>query len=576
MPILPTIQGPADLRGLNEVQLAQLAVEIRETIIRTVAHTGGHLGSSLGVVELTIALHRLLESPRDRIVWDTGHQAYPHKLLTGRLERVRHAPPARRRRRLPASLGIAARRVRRRPRRHRAVDRRGPRRGARPAPRPRADRGRRRRRGADERAVARGAQRHRPPPDADADRRQRQRDVDQPDGRRVLASTSRRSSCRGTWRQGKSAYDRDGRADPGRRRDRPRAQPARSAGSVVQFAQPGPAVRGPRDHLHRRRARVTTCTRCSRRWGARSTCPGPTIVHVRTQKGRGFRPAETDQVGLPRRGAAADRRWRPAPTRYNGEPERRCRPSRWPTTPRRPRGSSPRPPKHPNYTAVFAGRADRAGPAPTGGSSAITAGMPTGTGHGQVPGRVPGPVLRRRDRRAALGDARDRAGDGRHAPGRRALLDVPPAGLRPDRPRRLPERPAGADRRRPGRPGRRGRHEPPGDVHAAGPAPAAEPRHRLARRTSRSCARCCTPRSPRTTRSRCTTRATPGFGLAPVDAGAHPGRARRGPARGPRPAVRRLRADRRAGARGGRRARGARAGRSASSTPASPGRSTAS
>ena len=87
MPILPTIQDPADLRGLDEVQLAQLAVEIRDTIVRTVARTGGHLGSSLGVVELTIALHRLLESPRDRIVWDTGHQAYPHKLLTGRLER---------------------------------------------------------------------------------------------------------------------------------------------------------------------------------------------------------------------------------------------------------------------------------------------------------------------------------------------------------------------------------------------------------------------------------------------------------------------------------------------------------
>ena len=58
MPILPTIQGPADLRGLDEIQLAQLAVEIRDTIVRTVASTGGHLGSSLGVVELTIALHR--------------------------------------------------------------------------------------------------------------------------------------------------------------------------------------------------------------------------------------------------------------------------------------------------------------------------------------------------------------------------------------------------------------------------------------------------------------------------------------------------------------------------------------
>ena len=87
MPILDALQGPADLRGLTDAELEQLAAEIRETIIRTVAVTGGHLGSSLGVVELTIALHRLLESPRDRIVWDTGHQAYAHKLLTGRLDR---------------------------------------------------------------------------------------------------------------------------------------------------------------------------------------------------------------------------------------------------------------------------------------------------------------------------------------------------------------------------------------------------------------------------------------------------------------------------------------------------------
>jgi 1-deoxy-D-xylulose-5-phosphate synthase len=78
VPILPTLRGPADLRDLTELELQELAAEIRETIIATVATTGGHLGSSLGVVELTIALHRLLESPRDRIVWDTGHQAYPH------------------------------------------------------------------------------------------------------------------------------------------------------------------------------------------------------------------------------------------------------------------------------------------------------------------------------------------------------------------------------------------------------------------------------------------------------------------------------------------------------------------
>lgn len=87
MPILDRLQGPADLRGMSEQELDQLAGEIRETIIRTVASTGGHLGSSLGVVEVTLALHRILESPRDKVVWDTGHQAYAHKLLTGRLDR---------------------------------------------------------------------------------------------------------------------------------------------------------------------------------------------------------------------------------------------------------------------------------------------------------------------------------------------------------------------------------------------------------------------------------------------------------------------------------------------------------
>jgi 1-deoxy-D-xylulose-5-phosphate synthase len=86
-PILARLTGPSDLRSLSDAELASLAGEIREAIITTVAKTGGHLGSSLGVVEIAIALHRLLDSPRDRIVWDTGHQAYAHKLLTGRLGR---------------------------------------------------------------------------------------------------------------------------------------------------------------------------------------------------------------------------------------------------------------------------------------------------------------------------------------------------------------------------------------------------------------------------------------------------------------------------------------------------------
>jgi 1-deoxy-D-xylulose-5-phosphate synthase len=85
--VLASITKPRDLRRLDEPQLRQLCRELRSTIIETVASTGGHLGSSLGVVELTVALHRLLESPKDKIVWDTGHQAYAHKLLTGRLDR---------------------------------------------------------------------------------------------------------------------------------------------------------------------------------------------------------------------------------------------------------------------------------------------------------------------------------------------------------------------------------------------------------------------------------------------------------------------------------------------------------
>jgi 1-deoxy-D-xylulose-5-phosphate synthase len=85
--LLDTIREPAQLRALNGEQLELLAAELREKMIRTVQKTGGHLASSLGAVEIAIALHRVMDSPRDRIVWDTGHQAYAHKLLTGRWDR---------------------------------------------------------------------------------------------------------------------------------------------------------------------------------------------------------------------------------------------------------------------------------------------------------------------------------------------------------------------------------------------------------------------------------------------------------------------------------------------------------
>ena len=82
--ILQSIETPADVKGLDSAQLADLCKEIRAFIVDTVTTTGGHLGSNLGAVELTLALHRVFDSPRDVILWDTGHQAYVHKLLTGR------------------------------------------------------------------------------------------------------------------------------------------------------------------------------------------------------------------------------------------------------------------------------------------------------------------------------------------------------------------------------------------------------------------------------------------------------------------------------------------------------------
>lgn len=87
-PLLDRIDSPADLRVLNESELPQLAYELREFLLFTVGQTGGHFGAGLGVVELTIALHYLYETPSDRLVWDVGHQTYPHKILTGRRERM--------------------------------------------------------------------------------------------------------------------------------------------------------------------------------------------------------------------------------------------------------------------------------------------------------------------------------------------------------------------------------------------------------------------------------------------------------------------------------------------------------
>jgi 1-deoxy-D-xylulose-5-phosphate synthase len=388
-PILPTIEGPADLRGLDEVKLAQLAVEIRETIVRTVATTGGHLGSSLGVVELTIALHRLLESPRDRIVWDTGHQAYPHKLLTGRLDRFGTL------RQLDGVGGFP----RRSESEHDVFD--GGHAGTGLSIAEGLAEARDLRHGLERIAVVVG--------DAalmsglslealnDIGHRQSQMLIVVNDNEMSISPTvgafsqylSRIKLSR-TWRQGKGAYDRAVERIPvigGTVLELSR----RVRRSVVQFAQPGQLFEDlgityigpvPGHDLH---ALLETL-------GRALALPGPTIVHVRTQKGRGFRPAETDQVGF--HGAAlppfemspgADgyngthagpsvQATHAAPRAHAGMPAESMSDDAAP-----PRAAATGPARPPNFTAVFAAelielaRRDRR-------IVGITAGMPTGTG----------------------------------------------------------------------------------------------------------------------------------------------------------------------------------------------------
>src|SRR5437763_14369084 len=86
--LLNRIQGPQDLHALSDEELQALAQEVREHIIDTVGEIGGHFGANLGACEIAVAVHSLLDSPRDKVIWDVGHQAYPHKVLTGRREQL--------------------------------------------------------------------------------------------------------------------------------------------------------------------------------------------------------------------------------------------------------------------------------------------------------------------------------------------------------------------------------------------------------------------------------------------------------------------------------------------------------
>ena len=86
---LDNINFPSDVKKISQLKLKQLADEVRQEMIDAVSETGGHLGAGLGVVELTVALHYVFNTPNDKLIWDVGHQSYPHKILTGRKDKIR-------------------------------------------------------------------------------------------------------------------------------------------------------------------------------------------------------------------------------------------------------------------------------------------------------------------------------------------------------------------------------------------------------------------------------------------------------------------------------------------------------
>jgi 1-deoxy-D-xylulose-5-phosphate synthase len=389
VPILPSLQGPADLRGLDDAQLAELAAEIRAKIITTVATTGGHLGSSLGVVELAIALHRVLESPHDRIVWDTGHQAYPHKLLTGRYERFHTL-------RQVGGIGGFPRRSESP---HDVFD--GGHAGTGLSIAQGLAEARDLRHGLERIAVVVG--------DAalmsglslealnDIGHRGTQMLIVLNDNEMSISPTVGAFSkylsqikLSPAWQQGKTAYDSlIGRVPVVGGTALELSQRFRK--SIVNFAQPGQLFEDlgityigpvPGHDLH---ALTETLSRALE-------LREPVLVHVRTQKGRGYRPAEADQVGF--HGAALP----PMTDAHDPHPGGR------PGAPPKGRASMPAesisddaapatipldaPRQAPNYTAVFVSelleiaREDRR-------VVGITAGMPTGTGLNRLQAEFP-------------------------------------------------------------------------------------------------------------------------------------------------------------------------------------------
>ena len=358
--ILARLTGPSDLKGLSSNELTQLAEEIRTAIIATTAVTGGHLGPSLGVVELTIALHHIMSSPVDRIVFDTGHQAYPHKLLTGRLARFGSL----------RQLGGIGGFPRRSESPHDVFD--GGHAGTGISIGQGLALARDVRGGSEKIAVIVG--------DAalmsglslealnDIGHRQTKMLIVLNDNEMAISPTVGAISTylskvklSGTWRESKSRYDRIVGAIPlvGATLLRISQSLRRSVVSFAQepgrlFEDLGITYVGVLDGHNRMQMEEA--------FTSAFAMPGPVIVHVRTQKGRGYRPAEADPITF--HGAALPKMEVGIATDSYGKE------GAIPVAPA---------PKKPNYTSAFAAELVAAA-ADDRRIVAITAGMPTGTG----------------------------------------------------------------------------------------------------------------------------------------------------------------------------------------------------
>jgi 1-deoxy-D-xylulose-5-phosphate synthase len=358
--LLARLEGPEGLKGLSGAELNQIAEQLRTAIIATTAVTGGHLGPSLGVVELTIALHHVMASPVDRIVFDTGHQAYPHKLLTGRLARFGSL----------RQLGGIGGFPRRTESPHDVFD--GGHAGTGISIGQGLALARDVRGGSEKIAVVVG--------DAalmsglslealnDIGHRQTKMLIVLNDNEMSISPTVGAISTylskvklSKTWRGSKSGYDKLIGSLPliGNKLLSLSKSLRRSVVSFMQepgrlFEDLGITYVGVLDGHDR--------MQMEQAFNAAFAMPGPVIVHVRTQKGRGYRPAEADPITF--HGAALPKMEVGVPTdsygKSGGVPEAPA-------------------PKRPNYTALFAAEVIAAA-ADDRRIVAITAGMPTGTG----------------------------------------------------------------------------------------------------------------------------------------------------------------------------------------------------